>query len=70
MVTAIFDQDVPAHILLQKPGLYEHGRRDLAYKGRFWPNMIDGLWQGTLVYFLVLGVYQCVAIGRCCLEAV
>lgn len=56
IVTAVFDQDVPANILLDNPGLYEHGRLDLAYRGRFWPNMIDGLYQGSVVFFLTLGV--------------
>ena len=54
---AVFDQDAPAAILMKYPSLYEHGRLDLAYKGKFWPMMLDALYGGTVVFFFTYAAY-------------
>eukprot|EP00045_Choanoeca_perplexa_P017396 m.252596 g.252596 ORF g.252596 m.252596 type:complete len:1171 (+) comp17526_c0_seq21:223-3735(+) len=57
IVIGIFDQDVPESLLSSMPFLYEQGRCDLSYQDKFWPVMIDALYQATILFFIPYGVY-------------
>eukprot|EP00043_Microstomoeca_roanoka_P010350 m.98307 g.98307 ORF g.98307 m.98307 type:complete len:1161 (+) comp14866_c0_seq1:223-3705(+) len=58
IITAVFDQDVQPRILLNNPALYEQGRRDLSYSGKFFPTMLDGFYQSIIIFFVPYFVYR------------
>ncbi|EDQ92264.1 uncharacterized protein MONBRDRAFT_23245 [Monosiga brevicollis MX1] len=57
IVTGIFDQDVTEDALEAFPMLYEQGREDLTYKGRFWPIILDSFYQAVVIFFVPYAVY-------------
>eukprot|EP01147_Barroeca_monosierra_P007745 gene7745-624_t len=58
IITAVFDQDVQSHVLLNNPALYEQGRCDLSYSGKFFPTMIDGFYQSIVIFFVPYFVFR------------
>eukprot|EP00054_Salpingoeca_dolichothecata_P027919 m.208040 g.208040 ORF g.208040 m.208040 type:complete len:1154 (-) comp26079_c0_seq4:30-3491(-) len=58
MIFAIFEQDVPDTILIANPILYEEGRLDLAYRGFFWPYLLDALYQSVILFFIPYAAYN------------
>ncbi|EGD80945.1 ATP10A protein [Salpingoeca rosetta] len=58
IITAVFDQDVQPNILLNNPALYEQGRLDLTYSGKFFPTMLDGFYQSIVIFFVPYFVFR------------
>lgn len=49
----IYDQSAPADMLLSQPGLYAVGRESQLYRSHsFWVNIIDALYQSTVIFFI------------------
>ena len=56
-VTGIYDECVPAEMLLSQPELYVVGREAQLYRSHsFWVNIIDALYQSTVIFFIAFGV--------------
>eukprot|EP01136_Pigoraptor_vietnamica_P044457 Opistho-1_new@21219 len=59
IITAVFDQDVTADALMERPDLYLLGLRGMVYtRRRFWLTICDALYQSILIFFFVLGIYH------------
>lgn len=53
----IYDQDAPADVLMSNPALYVVGRESQLYRSHsFWINVIDALYQSTVIFFVAYGV--------------
>lgn len=51
--TGIYDQSAPADMLLGQPPLYAVGREAQLYRSHsFWVNIIDALYQSTVIFFI------------------
>lgn len=58
MVTGIFDQDASTQLLQLNPVLYEQGQKDLSYKGKFWPIVVDSIYQSVVIFFIPYLAYR------------
>ena len=53
----IYDQSAPAELLLTRGELYSMGRESQLYRSHsFWVNIIDALYQSTVIFFVAYGV--------------
>eukprot|EP00049_Salpingoeca_infusionum_P023355 m.11630 g.11630 ORF g.11630 m.11630 type:complete len:1209 (+) comp5754_c0_seq1:260-3886(+) len=58
IASAVFDQTAPAKVLMKNPALYMQGRLDLSYRGKFFPTMLDGLFQSLIQFFIPYLVFK------------
>ena len=55
----IYDQSAPADMLLSQPALYAVGRESQLYRSHsFWVNIIDALYQSTVIFFIAYCVIK------------
>ncbi|XP_054417916.1 phospholipid-transporting ATPase VA [Pteronotus mesoamericanus] len=53
LVTGVLDKDVPAHVLLSEPQLYQSGQNREEYRPwTFWLNMADAAFQSLVCFFI------------------
>ncbi|GAB6021543.1 hypothetical protein CHUAL_004143 [Chamberlinius hualienensis] len=59
LIIGIFDQDVPADLLILNPQLYRQGRHSQVYRNHsFWVNILDALYQSLVIFFFVVCTYH------------
>ncbi|XP_018563796.1 probable phospholipid-transporting ATPase VD isoform X2 [Anoplophora glabripennis] len=59
LAIGVYDQDAPAHVLLEKPYLYRRGRLGKVYRSySFWLTMLDAFYQSTCILFLCQLAYN------------
>ena len=52
-ISGIYDQHAPADMLISQPRLYAVGRESQLYRSySFWVNVIDALYQSTVIFFI------------------
>jgi len=55
--SGIYDQDASADMLISRPSLYVVGRESQLYRSHsFWVNVIDALYQSTVIFFVAYSV--------------
>jgi phospholipid-translocating P-type ATPase (flippase) len=63
-VTASIDQDLPPHVLLDKPDLYKQGRCSRIYtRWKFWLSIIEAIYQSLAIFFITYGTFYRSPIG-------
>lgn len=58
LAMGIYDQHAPADMLISQPRLYAVGRESQLYRSySFWVNVIDALYQSTVIFFIAYCAY-------------
>lgn len=61
----IYDQSASADLLLAQPPLYAVGREAQLYRSHsFWVNIIDALYQSTVIFFVAYCVRSASILSR------
>eukprot|EP00047_Mylnosiga_fluctuans_P014816 m.41382 g.41382 ORF g.41382 m.41382 type:complete len:1201 (+) comp5665_c0_seq3:81-3683(+) len=58
IITAIFDKDASAKLLLLNPVLYDQGQKGLSYKNQFMYEVFDGVYQSLAIFFVPFLAYR------------
>lgn len=55
----VFDRNISDHVLMQVPELYRNSRGNRLFNlKRFMAYMLDGIYQGAVIYFFLLYAYD------------
>ncbi|MFH4974459.1 hypothetical protein AB6A40_001168 [Gnathostoma spinigerum] len=59
LIFGITDQDASSKLLIEYPFLYDQGRRSKLYRAySFWFNILDAVWQSSVIYLISHMVYE------------